>query len=133
MDSVPEVEYVLFDIGTLISGFFIDCTKMTNADFDIGQIVSSFVEYRQSGVRSLQHYSTYGTTLDDKEDGKVLFAACEYMYNELNYRMRTITGNIVKAVLQDDDVCLIVEVHYENTYPRVGGDSRSSTKTNRFI
>jgi hypothetical protein len=133
LDSVPEVEFVLFEVGAAIEKFFKDCTNMTNADFDIGEVVNSYVEYRRLGIKSLLHYDNYGTTLDDREDGRVLFSACESLYNELNYRMKTIDGNVVKAILQPDDSILIVEVHYENTYPGVSGDRGSSRKTGRFI
>lgn len=133
LDTVPEVQFVLFEIEELVNEFFVNCTEMKNADYDIGEVISYFVEYRKLGSRSLSHYNTYGTTLEDREDGRVLYGACEHLYNELNYLMKTIVGNVVKAMLQAGDAVLIVEVHYESTYNGISRDSGGREKTNRFI
>lgn len=103
-------KFVLIEIGDFLDDFYQNVTGMGNADFDIGQIVSGYVEYRKEGTRSLSHYSRYGTTDQDREDGEILFTACEALYNELSKLLITINGVVLKAILSENNLDMMVEI-----------------------
>lgn len=103
-------KFVLIEVGDLLDDFYQNVTGMGNADFDIGQIVSGYVEYRKEGTRSLVHYSRYGSSEQDREDGEILFTACDLLYTEFNKLLITVDGVVLKAILSENNLDMMVEI-----------------------